>query len=180
VAEENGNSLMKVGRITGCYGVKGWVRVHPYTEDPLDFLEFPQWFLRRRNGEQEVEFDEGRRHGKGLIAHLQGVDDRTAAEALCGSDIWAEQQALPELEAGDYYWHELEGLKVWCRHGGQRLLLGRVDRLLETGANDVLVVRPCEGSIDQRERLIPYLPDSVVLGVDTGAGTLDVAWHPED
>jgi 16S rRNA processing protein RimM len=89
---------------------------------------------------------------------------------------------LPALAEGEYYWHQLEGLEVWCgaSEGDGQVLLGTVDHLIETGANDVLVVRASPGSMDQRERLIPYLPGDVVTGVDLAAGRMEVNWFPEE
>jgi 16S rRNA processing protein RimM len=99
---------------------------------------------------------------------------------LEAADIAVPRAALPELGAGEYYWNQLEGLLVWARlvSGGTELL-GRVDHLMETGANDVLVVRACEGSRDQRERLIPWIPGDVILDVDLAGRELLVDWDPE-
>jgi 16S rRNA processing protein RimM len=172
--------MLLVGKITGAYGIKGWVKVHALT-DPVDnFLQYRRWYTRRHGDYQAIEFVEGRAHGKGLIARVDGVESRSDAEQLRGTEIWVRAAELPALEAGEYYWHQLQDLRVWCEHDGQTLLLGEVDHLLETGANDVLVLRPCEGSIDERERLIPYLPGDVVQEIDREAGMMTVSWHPED
>jgi 16S rRNA processing protein RimM len=174
-----------VGRITGCYGIKGWVKIHSYTEPQDNFLRFGKWVLKRRDGMEPIEFDDGRVQGKGLVAHIAGVDDRTLAESYSGLEIMVPADRLPALAQGDYYWSQLQGLQVWCRDAGrqdtqQRVLLGTVDYLIETGANDVLVVKPSQGSIDDRERLIPYLPGDVVTAVDLDRGVIEVDWFPED
>ena len=175
--------LLTVGRITGCYGIKGWVRVHPFTDQAESLLDFPAWWLEGRGGPEPVVIDAGRRQGRGLLVHLAGVDDRTAAEALRGREILVREAALPPLGDGEFYWHQLEGLEVWCQgqagEADSEQLLGRVAYLIETGANDVLVVRGCVGSIDDRERLVPYLPGDVVKAVDLAAGRLTVDWFPE-
>ena len=174
--------LLTAGRITGCHGIKGWLRVHPYTDRAESLLEFPAWWLAGGAGEKEPEpvvIDAGRRQGRGLLVHLAGVDDRTAAEALRGRKILVGAGALPALGEGEYYWHQLEGLEVWCQDEAGEQLLGRVAYLIETGANDVLVVHGSPGSIDDRERLVPYLPGDVVRDVDLAAGRLTVAWFPE-
>ena len=82
---------------------------------------------------------------------------------------------LPALGQGEYYWHQLQGLRVESRGS----CLGQVDHLLETGANDVLVVKPCEGSIDSRERLVPWVQGQYVIAVDLEAGVIEVDWDPE-
>lgn len=172
--------MLHAATIVGVYGIKGWVKLRSFT-DPMDnVLGFSQWYMKDRSGLHEVTLAEGRRHGKGLIARLGGVDDRDAAEALRGREIWVAESELPDLDDDEFYWHELEGLQVWADHEGDKVFLGRVSHLLETGANDVMVLSPCDGSIDDRERLIPYLPGLVVSSVDTKAGRIDVDWHPED
>jgi 16S rRNA processing protein RimM len=179
------------GRITGAYGIKGWVKVHSYTDPASNLLDYEAWGLAATGsaelgreqapaGLRQVKPLAGRMQGKALVAQLPGVADRTAAEALRGTGIWLPADSLPALEAGDYYWRDLVGLKVITDFEGRSLLLGEVDHLLETGANDVLVLRPCAGSIDDRQRLLPYLPESVVREVDQAAGEMRVHWHPED
>ena len=149
------DGMLVVGKITGCYGLKGWVKIHSYTETPESFLDFGAWQLKRRGTFELVEFDAVKRQGKGLVAHIAGVDDRTLAEAYRGLELAVPGGALPALPEGDFYWRDLQGLQVWCQDGNDRVLLGTVDYLIETGANDVLVVKACKGSIDKRGRLIP-------------------------
>jgi 16S rRNA processing protein RimM len=184
------DDMLVVGKITGCYGVKGWVKIHSYTEPRENFLRFGKWMLQRRGALETIEFDDGRVQGKGLVAHIAGVDERTAAEAYSGLEVAVQADSLPALAAGDYYWSQLQGLQVWCRDAGeagsneqgseQRVLLGTVDYLIETGANDVLVVKPSTDSIDDRERLIPYLPGDVVTRVDLDRAVIEVDWFLED
>ena len=176
MGEPETSATMAVGKITGCYGIKGWVKIHSYTDPQENFLGFGQLQLRRGRALEPVEFDAGRPHGKGLVAHIAGVDDRTAAEAFRGLEVTVAAESLPALEEGEFYWHQLQGLQVWCTEGEERVLLGRVDYLIETGANDVLVIAPCEGSVDERERLVPYLPGDVVTRVDPEAGVIEVDW----
>jgi 16S rRNA processing protein RimM len=114
------------------------------------------------------------------VAHIRDVDDRTLAEQYRGLEIVVPADALPALPTGEYYWRDLEGLQVWCQDGEEKVLLGSVDYLIETGANDVLVVKPCKGSIDKRERLIPYLPDDTVIRVDLDEALIEVDWFVDE
>tara|TARA_B100000929_G_scaffold236303_1_gene192977 strand:- start:455 stop:829 length:375 start_codon:yes stop_codon:yes gene_type:complete len=119
---------------------------------------------------------QGSRQGKGLVVQLKGVGDRTAAEALAQADILMPKEALPELSDDEYYWHELEGLTVFTRSGER---LGQVSYLFETGANDVMVVRGDNDAIDKRERLLPFLPDDVIVEISLEDGRMVVDWDPE-
>jgi 16S rRNA processing protein RimM len=172
--------MLVVGKITGCYGIKGWVKIQPFTEQPENFVSLGAWHLNRHGVIQGIEFDAIRAQGRGLVAHIPGVDDRNLAESYKGTEIVIEAAALPKLPEGDYYWRELQGLQVWCHQAGEKLLLGIVDYLIETGANDVLVVKACDGSIDKRERLIPYLPGDTVKRVDLGEAVIEVEWFIDD
>ncbi len=173
------DDLITVGKVSTVYGVKGWVKLYSFTDPMTNLLDYEALFLKRAGQWQPVTILEGRRHGKTLIAALDGVADREQARELAGCELAVSRKELPELPNDEFYWHQLEGLLVSVKAGRDNLLLGKVDHLLETGANDVLVVTPCEGSIDDRERLIPYLPDQVIREIDLAAGTMVVEWDPE-
>lgn len=170
------NEETVLGRITAVFGVKGWLKVHSYTDPIENILDYRNWVLSRNGRRESVTVVDSKRHGKGLVVLLKGVGDRTQAQSYCGVDIAVNSTDLPALPEGEYYWHQLEGLEVVTEDG---LRFGRVDHLLETGANDVLVVRPTDESMDDRERLIPYIPDQVVVEVNLSRGRMTVVWDPE-
>lgn len=161
-----------LGRISGLYGIKGWVRVHSYTEPAEALLDYPRWLLVAADGGWfDRSVAEGRRQGKALVARLAGTEDRDAAAGLVGADIAVPRSSMPPVGEGQYYWADLEGLEVRHRDGR---ILGRVERLLATGANDVMVVRT-EGAA--AEILIPFVPEIYVLRVDVAGGVVDVDWE---
>ncbi len=167
--------LLILGKIVAVHGVRGEVKVCSYT-DPIDnLLDYPRWTLRRGEEFRQVEVLSSRVQGNVLVAKLKGLDDREIARTYVDFEICLPRDALPALGNGEFYWHQLEGLKVINQAG---LLLGKVHHLLETGANDVLVVRPCEHSLDDRERLLPYT-DHCVLVVDLAAGAMQVDWDAD-
>ncbi|MTI12408.1 ribosome maturation factor RimM [Sansalvadorimonas verongulae] len=173
--------LLVMGRITAVYGIKGWVKVYSFTDPMANILDYRQWRLRYPNGrEQTVKLDSGRAHGKGLIALLNGTGDRDLAQQFVGAEILVSSRDLPDAEADEYYWYQLEGLTVFAQtEDGNEINLGKVHHLMETGANDVMVVRGASGSIDRRERLIPWLEDQVVTEVNLEQGFMRVDWDPE-
>lgn len=172
----SGTEETVLGRITAVFGIKGWLKVHSYTDPIENILDYRQWVLVHNGKREAVTVADSKRHGKGLIVLLKGVSDRNQAQTYCGADIAVSSADLPELPEGEYYWHQLEGLEVVTPEG---VSFGKVDHLMETGANDVLVVRPAAGSLDERERLIPYLPDQVVTEIDLKNGRMTVNWDPE-
>ena len=159
-----------LGRIGAPYGVHGWVRVQSETRPPESILDFDRWWVETRDGERELAVLESRQLPRGIAVRLQGCEDRDAAARLRHAAVSVPVERLPEPGAGEWYWHELIGLRVETVDG---TALGRVDHLLETGANDVLVVR------GERERLIPWIPDAVIRSIDPDAGRMVVDWDPE-
>ncbi|MDC7823936.1 ribosome maturation factor RimM [Pseudomonas sp. BLCC-B13] len=167
--------LIVLGKITSVHGVRGEVKIYSFT-DPIDnLLGYPAWTLKRDGEVKQVELVSGRLQGKVLVAKLKGLDDREVARTFAGFDICVPRALLPDLDDGEYYWHQLEGLKVIDLQGQ---LLGRLDHLLETGSNDVMVVKPCPGSLDDRERLLPYT-EQCVQQVDLAAGEMRVDWDAD-
>ncbi len=159
-----------MGRISGVYGVKGWVRVFSWTQPRENIMVYQPWYLRRDGEWQPRRVAEGQRHGKGMIARLSECQDRDQALALMDYDIGVRRDQLAPTAPGEYYWHELIGLAVVNL---QDEALGTVDHLLETGAHDVLVVR------GERERLIPFALRHIVKRVDLQAGVIQVDWDKD-
>lgn len=160
-----------VGRVVGAFGIRGEVKIESFTEPLAAVLRYQPWTLRDvRGGERQVEGVRGRQTPKGLVARLPGVDDRDQAEALRGSELWVPRSALPPPAAGEYYWVDLEGLRVQTVDGVE---LGRVAYLFDNGANDVLVVQ------GERERMLPFIEPQVITAVDFDAGLITVDWDPD-
>lgn len=157
-----------LGQVSGVFGVKGWVKVRSHTDPREAILDYPNWMLKRGDAWQSVVLEDGQPHGKSVIAKLENTNDRDAAAALIGVDIAVPREDLPATGMGEYYWADLEGLKVVRRDGRT---LGTVTALMATGANDVLVV---DGD---REMLIPFVMGEVILEVDLAAGVISVEWE---
>ena len=160
-----------LGKIVGLFGVDGWVKVESYTEPRVRIFKYQPWFVKLAGGETEIASVQGRAHGKGLVAALPQVEDRDAALAWIGAEIWVRRSALPRPKRGEYYWIDLEGLDVVTADG---VALGKVSHLFSTGANDVAVVRDGE-----RERLIPFVLKQFVKEVDLDSGRITVDWDPD-
>lgn len=162
---------VELGRVSGVFGVRGWVKVYSYARPRENILAYSPWWLELPDGTlQACRVKAGRVHGKGLVALLEGVADVEAAQALVGAGIRVDRAQLGEAGPDSWYWADLEGLRVLTLAGEE---LGRVEALMETGANDVLVVQ------GDRRRLIPFVNGQVVRTVDLAAGTLTVDWDPD-
>jgi 16S rRNA processing protein RimM len=167
---------IRLGSINGTHGLKGGVKVFSYT-DPLEaILDYSPWILRKGEDERQITVKVGQASGKRLIAQFEGVDTRDQAEGLIGYEIHVKIDAMPGLEEGELYWFQLEGLAVRTSCGEP---LGKIAHMLETGANDVMVVDPTDDSIDKQQRLIPYLEGDVVKEVDQEIGVVIVDWDSD-
>lgn len=165
----SGSEIVVLGRLTDPYGIRGWIRVHPYGDDPLAWRAMSAWWIGKEGGPwREVGLQGLKLHGDGVVALLDGVADRTRAEALSGMLVGAPREALPATGEDEYYWADLIGLEV-VNAAGERL--GQVAGLIETGANDVLRVAAADGT----EHLLPFV-ESVVLAVEKESGIIRVEW----
>ncbi|MDI1291380.1 MAG: ribosome maturation factor RimM [Methylobacter sp.] len=161
---------ISVGKISGVFGIKGWVKVFSFTDPRENILTYSPWLLKKDDETKTVSVVDGQLQGKTIVAQLTGVNDRNQAESLMGWVIFITQEQLPNAAKDEYYWSDLIGLQVETVDGVQ---LGRVDSLLETGANDVIIVQ------GERERVIPFLQGQTIISVDLVAGKIIVDWDPE-
>ena len=156
-----------LGRVLGAFGVRGEMKLQSFTDPKSMLLKYQPWILVHRGVEREVSGARGRDTNKGVVLTLPDVEDRDVAEAMAGAEVWVPRSRLPRAKPGEYYWVDLEGLRVVNREG---IELGKVDHLFETGANDVMVVA------GERQHLIPFLTDSFILSVDFEAQLVTVDW----
>jgi 16S rRNA processing protein RimM len=155
-----------MGRIVAPFGVKGWVKIQPFTATTESLLAYPTWWIGHHGDWREHEVSVARTQGRAVLALLEGCGQREAAAALRGSEVAVPREQLPQTQANEYYWADLIGLSVVDNAERE---FGRVTDILHTGANDVLVVA---GS---RERLIPFITN-VIREVDLAAGVIRVDW----
>ncbi len=163
--------MVIIGCIGAPYGVNGWVHVQSFTEPGENILSYKTWNLYKNEQWQKVSVISARAHGKGFVATFVGCESREAAAAFNQSEIGILREELPSLEPGEYYWADLIGMKVFTKEGD---LLGELQDLLETGSNDVLIVKGEKG-----EYLIPYIPQQYVLEIDLKLRVMRVDWDPE-
>lgn len=159
-----------VGRISGVFGVRGWVKVFSYTDPREQIVSYSPWMLRTGDGTQVRRVVDGGAHGGGVVAALEGVTDRDAASALVGAEIEVDRALLPETAEGEFYWADLEGMEVRNLAG---VRLGVVDHLIATGSNDVLVVT------GERRHLIPFLYGQAIRNVDLAGRVITADWEED-
>ncbi len=159
--------MITIGRIVACHGLKGWLKVNSFSQPRAQILDYPEWVV---NG-QTIGAFEGAVQGKKILVRFASDADRTDAEKWVGHDISIRREWMQPPEAGHHYWCDLLGLEVVNLEGES---FGEVTGLMETGANDVLIVK------GQREELIPFVRDEVIRAVDLDARRIVVDWQALD
>lgn len=164
-------NFVKVGKIGATFGVKGWLKIHTYTEYGASILDYSPWHLLDKSGNEVkiVTIDDSHEHSNHLVIKIGDLDTPEAARVLTGLEIAIPREQLPKLKEGEYYWSDLEGMSVYDIHG---TLLGTVSYLMATGSNDVLVVKQ-----DKKEHAIPYLMGSVIKKIDPEKREIHVDWE---
>lgn len=157
-----------VGQIGSTYGIRGWLKILSYTELVNNITAFNPWYIDGIHGWKAIKVEDCKEHGKGVIAKLAGYNNPEEARLLSGKKIAILRSQLPALPRDEYYWSDLKGLTVIDQHGET---LGKVIYLMETGSNDVLVVK------GTKEHAIPYLPGEVVTSIDLAKGEMIVNWE---
>jgi 16S rRNA processing protein RimM len=173
---------VEVARIQGAWGVRGWLKIVPYSACPQALFSCKRWFLlpsRRAPkaaffGPALLKIKQAREHADAVVASAHEVVGRDAAEALKGARVFVPRSSFPTPGEGEYYWVDLIGLAVVNRQG---VALGRVTGLMETGAQQVLTLGYEEDG-KPRERLIPFV-DAYVDRVDLAGGQIVADWQPD-
>jgi len=188
------SNMVVMGRIVAPYGVFGWLKVVPDTEAFDGLFDYDTWWLGKGDDWREMAVETAKVHNDVLVVKLVGIDDRDAALACKGKQIAIPRAQLPEAEENEYYWSDLIGLRVKNK---QDVDFGLIVDVFETGANDVIVVKPDAvksdtvkvdavaktsnkevAQVKPQERLLPFI-DAVVLEVDLAAKTMLVDWDAD-
>lgn len=159
-----------MARVAAPFGIKGWLKLQTFTETPDSLDAYASWLLKGPKGWEEFELEDFAVNVKAVVAKLKGIDDRSAAEKLAKRDIGIPREALDDPGEGENYWIDLIGCEVVDSLGKK---LGHIEGLMETGANDVLVVK-----LGTEEQLIPYI-DEVIVKVDHDTKVVTVNWSGE-
>ena len=167
---KTGKSIL-LGRFHGAFGVRGELKLESFTDPPERIFRYQPWTLRDPQGRERACAEaRGRATAKGVVATLPGIEDRDAADRMRGTEVWVPRSTLPPPAPGEYYWVDLEGLRVVNLEGAD---FGTVSHLFATGANDVLVAQ------GDRERMIPFVEPDYIRSVDFDAGVVTVDWDAD-
>ncbi len=159
-----------VARVLGAFGVRGEMKLQSFTDPLKQVLKYQPWILKHQNQEKEIADIRARETNKGLTVFFPGIEDRDAAEAMKGAEIWVPRSSLPAPKAGEFYWVDLEGMQVRNLEGVD---FGKVSHLFNNGANDVMVVA------GERERLLPFVMDDYIKQIDFDTQQISVDWDAD-
>lgn len=164
-----------VGRTGGAHGLKGWMKIMSYTRPKENIFTYTPWLIYLDDTWQEIDIEESQQRGERLLVKISGIENPEDARTYMNCDLAIAREQLPALEEGKFYWHDLIGLMVLNQDG---ISLGKVSKISETGANDVLVIDAAGDS--KNKLLIPLVMDVYVKKVDLIANTIHVDWQIEE
>ena len=168
--------IIVVGKLGASYGIKGWLKVFSYTEQSENIFAYSPWLIKVKGEWQAFNVESWKRHGQGMVVKLEGLDVRENAQIFTNAEVAVQAEQLPALSDDEFYWRELYGMSVVTTEGYD---LGVVTEILETGSNDVLVVKAnLKDAFGQKERLIPFLDEQVIKSIDRTAQRIEVDWDP--
>lgn len=174
--ETMSNDRIVVGKFGACYGIRGWLKVFSYTDNTESIFDYSPWFVNQNGSWVEYKVESWKRHNKGMVVKLEGLDVREDAQLMTNFEISIDPAVLPELPSDEFYWRDLIGMQVVTDKGYD---LGTVSDMLETGSNDVLVIKAnLKDAFGQKERLIPFLEEQVIKHIDRNAQRIEVDWDP--
>lgn len=159
-----------VGKLGKTNGIHGWLNLYSSTEPTDNILTYQPLYWMTTSGWQQINVDEIKPHGKNFLIHLKGINTPEEAKKYTGKEIAILREQLPNLKQDEFYWTDLEGLTVINQNNTE---LGIIDHLLETHANDVMVV------IGKKRHLIPFIRNQVVINIDLDAKTMHVNWDED-
>ena len=166
--------LYVLGKVSGFYGVKGWIKLYSYTDPRENIIQYASLKIKLKGQWQAINLDTGKAHGKGVVAHFKGYDTRELVADLIGSELAVQRSDFKASAKDEFYWADLIGLQVINL---QNVELGVVARLMQTSANDVLVIKTITRHIESKtEILIPFVMQHYIKNVDLKSGVISVDW----
>ncbi|QYK00636.1 ribosome maturation factor RimM [Shewanella psychrotolerans] len=166
-----------LGKLGSCHGIKGWLKITSYTDSAEDIFDYSPWLIKEQGEWREVKVDQWRFQGKALIAALEGITTRDQAQMLTNCEIAIPAESMKELPEDEFYWRDLIGCKVVNTKGYD---MGKVEQIVETGSNDVLLVKAnAKDGFGKTERMIPFVTEQFIIEVNLSDKQILVDWDPD-
>tara|TARA_B100000586_G_scaffold24388_1_gene16051 strand:+ start:112 stop:627 length:516 start_codon:yes stop_codon:yes gene_type:complete len=161
-----------LGKITGVHGIKGWLKIQSFSSPPENILNYPSWIITNKGEEDFYSIEQGRKQNNKIVVKLEKIDDRNTAESLINSKIQILRSDLPKLSNENYYWSDLVGLSVL---NSEETVIGKIESLIETGANDVMVII----TLKDERILIPFVMHEIIKEVNVELSYIKIDWSIE-
>ena len=161
-----------LGKITGVHGIKGWLKIRSFSSPPENILNYPSWIINNQGEEDFYSIEQGRKQNNKIVVKLEKIDDRNTAESLINSKIQIQRSNLPKLSNENYYWSDLVGLSVLS---SEEKVIGKIESLIETGANDVMVII----TLKDERILIPFVMHEIIKEVNVELSYIKIDWSIE-
>ena len=164
------DKTINIGKVIGLHGVKGWLKILSFSSPPENIFNYKSLIISNKYINQIFHIEDSRKQGKKILIKLDNIDDRTSAESLKESDIYIQRSDLPQLSEDTYYWEDLLGFNVFNQNN---IKIGNVDSFIETGSNDVLIVKTRKN----KNILIPFIMNKSIKVVNIESHYITVDWE---
>ena len=164
------DKTINIGKVIGLHGVKGWLKILSFSSPPENIFNYKSLIISNKYINQIFHIEDSRKQGKKILIKLDNIDDRTSAESLKESDIYIQRSDLPQLSEDTYYWEDLLGFNVFNQNN---IKIGNVDSFIETGSNDVLIVKTPKN----KNILIPFIMNKSIKVVNIESHCITVDWE---
>ena len=166
-----------LGKLGSSHGIKGWLKITTYTDSVEGIFDYSPWLIKEQGEWREVKVLQWRFQGKAVVASLEGVETRDQAQMLTNCEIAVTQQQMETLPEDEFYWRDLIGCEVVNTKGYN---MGKVQEIVETGSNDVLLVKAnAKDGFGKAERMIPFVTEQFIIEVNLTEKQITVDWDPD-
>ncbi|CAM3230567.1 ribosome maturation factor RimM [Shewanella violacea] len=166
-----------LGKLGSSHGIKGWLKITTYTDSVEGIFDYSPWLIKEQGEWREVKVLQWRFQGKAVVASLEGVETRDQAQMLTNCEIAVTLQQMETLPEDEFYWRDLIGCEVVNTKGYN---MGKVQEIVETGSNDVLLVKAnAKDGFGKAERMIPFVTEQFIIEVNLTEKQITVDWDPD-
>ncbi|MBR9726660.1 ribosome maturation factor RimM [Shewanella intestini] len=166
-----------LGKLGSSHGIKGWLKITAYTDSVDGIFNYSPWLIKEQGEWREVKVKQWKPQGKAVIAELEGVSNREQAQMLTNCEIAIMPEQMQKLADDEFYWRDLIGCEVTNTNGYN---MGKVDQIVETGSNDVLLIKAnVKDAFGKVERMIPFVTEQFIKQVDLQGKQIIVDWDPD-
>ena len=170
------NKLICVASVGRPRGLRGEFFLNSYCSPPKNIINYSK-LLENKDIFSELKIEYIRQINSKFYCKINNIDDVEAIKVYTNTNLYIDSIKLPELPSDEAYWHDLVGMQVIDQNANE--ILGIVDGLNNYGSDDCLLVKPTQESVDNQERLIPFIKEKFIKAINKKKKVLEVDWKKD-